>query len=258
MDGLRREEIAMAAGVSVDYYTRLEQGRAGNVSDQVLGAVADVMRLNAAERSHLMDLVRPATAVARPVHRRSVLHALLHSLGPVPALLQTTPMDIVAINRMGRALLDDFGAMPRAERNLARWIFLNPKARIVYPDWAEVASTKVAFLRTALGHDPGDTRLRDLVDDLMERSPEFARFWADYRVVYCTYGTKRLHHPDVGTMTLDFESLVPAADPDLHLIIYTGSPGSPSAEKLTELADRLQIGGGYCVPGGTFGGAPGA
>jgi transcriptional regulator with XRE-family HTH domain len=237
--GLRREELALAAGVSVDYYTRLEQGRAGNVSDQVLHALADVMRLSPAERRHLSDLVRsPATAspTSRPVRGRPALHTLLQSLDPIPAFLQTARMDIVALNRMAKVLIDDFEAMPRVERNLVRWLFLNPRARLVYPDWAEVSAMTVAYLRMAAGQDPDDPRLGELVDGLTASSAEFARLWADYSVTYCTYGTKRVHHPEVGTMTFDFESFVPSADPDLYLLVYTAPAGSPSAEKLDKLS----------------------
>jgi transcriptional regulator with XRE-family HTH domain len=239
--GLRREELAMLAGVSVDYYTRLEQGRAHNVSEQVLSAVAEALRLDDLERRHLFDLVKPvkpgtSAAPARPPRARPAVRAMLHALDPVPAVLHGPRLEVVAINRMGKILIDDFDAMPAAERNMARWMFLNPKARTVYPDWAEIAEQMVAILRVTAGKDAQDPALTALVGELTTRSDEFARFWADYRVFQHTHGTKDFHHDAVGTMTINYESLVPPTDPELSLIIYTAAKGSPSEEKLAILA----------------------
>jgi transcriptional regulator with XRE-family HTH domain len=239
--GLRREELALVAGVSVDYYTRLEQGRAGNVSDQILDALADAMRLDTLERRHLFDLVRSppsptAPPPARPAYARPALRMMIDELDPTPAILLNPRLDVVAINRMGKILIDDFDAMPRGERNFVRWMFGDPKARSVYRDWDEIAGEAVAILRTSAGRDANDPLLTRLIDDLTARSPEFARHWADYRVFQHTFGTQRFHHPAVGTMTLNYESLVPLAEPDLSLTIYTAATGSPSAEKLRFLA----------------------
>ncbi|TKK87809.1 helix-turn-helix domain-containing protein [Herbidospora galbida] len=237
--GLRREELAMLAGVSVDYYTRLEQGRAPHASEQVLGAVADALRLGPLERRHLFDLVKPGAdpAADQPPRARLAVRMMLAALDPVPAILHGPFLEVVAINRMGAALLDDFDAMPPGERNMARWTFLNPKARSVYPDWDEVAPQMTAILRAAAGPDARDPRLTRLVEELTAQSPEFARFWADYEVFQHTHGTKRFHHDAVGTMTLNYESLIPPADPHLSLIIYSAATGSPSEEKLRRLAD---------------------
>ncbi|MBE8516059.1 helix-turn-helix domain-containing protein [Amycolatopsis sp. H6(2020)] len=239
--GLRREELAMLAGVSVDYYTRLEQGRARNVSEQVLSAVAAALRLDDLERRHLFDLVKPVkpatdAAPARPPRARPAVRAMLHALDPVPAVLHGPRLEVVAINRMGKILIDDFDAMPPAERNMVRWMFLDPKARTVYPDWAEIAEQMVAILRVAAGKDARDPALTALVGELTTRSEEFARFWSDYRVFQHTHGTKSFHHDAVGTMTINYETLVPPTDPDLSLIIYTAPAGSPSEEKLKILA----------------------
>ncbi|MFG1710769.1 helix-turn-helix transcriptional regulator [Nonomuraea sp. M3C6] len=240
--GLRREELALAAGVSVDYYTRMEQGRVGNVSDQVLEAVAGVLRLTSEEHRHLRELLKdpgapPESPVrATPIRPRATLRMMLDMLDPVPALLMTKVLDIVAINRMGAAIMTDFGAMPRAERNEIRWIFLDPKSRDVFVDWEEVAVECAAWLRGALGRAGTDPRPQELVDELLTHSAEFARFWADHRVTYCTYGVKRFRHPEVGTMTLNWESFAPTADPDLYLVVYTALTGSPSEEMLTALA----------------------
>ncbi|UBU14907.1 helix-turn-helix transcriptional regulator [Nonomuraea gerenzanensis] len=236
--GLRREELALAAGVSADYYTRMEQGRAGNVSDQVLEAVAGVLRLTAEEQRHLRELIgdRHHARPRPPARPRAALRMMLDMLGPAPALLMTGVLDILALNRMGAALLTDFEAMPRPERNEIRWIFLDPRARDVFPDWEEVAVEAAAWLRGALGRSGDDPRPQQLVDELSARSADFARHWADHRVTYCTYGTKRLRHPEVGVMTLNWESFAPTADPDLYLVVYTAPTGSPSEERLAALA----------------------
>ncbi|TDD46952.1 XRE family transcriptional regulator [Nonomuraea terrae] len=240
--GLRREELALAAGVSVDYYTRMEQGRVGNVSDQVLEAVAGVLRLTSEELRHLRELVNgrrdtpahePGPAPIRP---RAALRDMLAMLDPVPALLMTEVLDIVAINRMGAVLMADFGAMPLAERNEIRWLFLDPQARDVFADWEDIAIETTAWLRGALGRAGSSPRPRQLVDELTARSADFVRFWAEHRVTYCTYGVKRLRHPAVGTMALNWESFAPTADPDLFLVLYTAPTGSPSEEKLAALA----------------------
>ncbi|MEI5011075.1 helix-turn-helix transcriptional regulator [Streptomyces sp. PmtA] len=246
--GLRREEIAVLAGVSVDYYTRLEQGRARNVSDQVLDAVAAALRLDDLERRHLFDLVRttgrtsgpssppPAAAAVPRLRARPGLHALLRSLDPTPAVLHGPRLEVVAINRMGRVLLDDFDALPVAERNTARWMFLDPKAREVYPDWEEIAEQTVAILRVTAGRDTRDPALSALVGELSTRSDEFARYWANYRVFQHTYGSKRFRHPAVGEMTLSYETLHPAADSEVYLTVYTAAEGSPSEERLRILS----------------------
>ncbi|TCN39715.1 helix-turn-helix protein [Kribbella orskensis] len=238
VSGLRREEIALVAGVSADYYTRLEQGRARNVSAQVLTAVADALRLDQLERQHLTDLVKPTGRPdqPRPPKARPAIRMMLDALDPVPAVVHGPRLEVLAINRMGKVLIDDFDAMPAAERNMARWMFLNPKAREVYPDWPEIAAQMVAILRAAARPDASDPLLAALVGDLTTRSDEFARFWADYKVFKHTHGTKTFHHEAVGDLRINYESLVPAADPDLSLIIYSAATGSPSEEKLKLLS----------------------
>lgn len=233
--GLRREELAMLAGVSVDYYTRLEQGRAPHASEQVLGAVADALRLGDLERRHLFDLVKPVADPGddRPPRARPAVRMMLDALDPVPAVLHGPCLEVVAINRMGKVLLDDFDAMPPGERNMVRWMFLDPRARSVYPDWDEVAAQMVAILRAAAPHP----RLTRLVGELTARSPRFTDFWDDYMVFQHTHGTKRFHHDAVGAMSLNYESLVPPADPHLSLIIYSAATGSPSEERLRALTD---------------------
>ncbi|GGL07214.1 transcriptional regulator [Sphaerisporangium melleum] len=249
--GLRREEIALLAGVSVDYYTRLEQGRAGNVSDQVLTAVADALRLDGLERRHLSDLVRAEAgrsgrrgpAAGAVVRARPALHATLQALDPVPALLYGPRLEVVGINRMGAVLFDDFDRKPPIERNLARWVLLDPKARAVYPDWEEIATQAVYILRVAHGRDARDPTLTALVRELSARSEHFARHWGDHGVFEHTHGPKRVRHEAVGVMTLNYETLRPQADPGIRLTLYTAPPGSPAEEKLRRLAEWARAAG---------------
>jgi len=234
--GLRREDVAALAGVSVDYVARLEQGRIGVVSDQVLDAIADALRLDELEREHLRGLVAPqrqhrarrrsARMVARPSIR-----ALIDQM-PNPAMIQGPRMEILASNESMRILLTDWTAMPPAERNIARWLFLSPEARTRYADWEAVAATTVASLRAA--HDPRhpDEALERLVGELTLASPEFARYWSDYRLYKHTHGTKKFFHEAVGEFTLNYDSLdIPGSDGQT-LCAYTPDPGSPSEEKL--------------------------
>ncbi|WP_158566696.1 helix-turn-helix transcriptional regulator [Actinomadura craniellae] len=247
VQGLRREEIAMLAGVSVDYYTRLEQGRAPNVSAQVLSAVADALRLDGMERRHLFDMAQPGTAPVQPTKigprkARPAMRMMMDALDPTPAVLHGPCLEVVAINRMGKVLFDDFDAMPPGERNTARWMFLNPRARVVFPDWEEIGSQMAAILRLTAGRvsvGPPEHRasMARLVDDLCSRSEEFARVWAEHRIFQHTHGTKRFRHEAVGIMMINYESLIPPADPGLTLTLYTADTGSPSEEKLRALAD---------------------
>ncbi len=235
--GLRREEVAALAGVSVDYYARLEQGRIGNVSDQVLTAIEDALRLDRLEREHLRTLVASG-GVARPrppapaPRARPGLHALVERMDPIPTILQGPRMELLASNRAARVLLTDFSAKPVAERNIARWLFLDPETRIRYPDWEEVAGPTVAALRA--NHDPHrpDPALSRLVGELTVASADFARFWASYRLFRHGHGTKRIFHEPVGILTLNYETLEIPDSGGQFLSTYTADVGSPSDEKL--------------------------
>ncbi|TWG07591.1 helix-turn-helix transcriptional regulator [Saccharopolyspora dendranthemae] len=238
--GLRREEVAALAGVSVDYYARLEQGRIGNVSDQVLTAIEDALRLDPLERQHLRSLVSPQPARTRPRRPekpqvRAGMRALVQAMDPLPAPLQGPRMEVLAWNRAASILLTDFGAMPARDRNIARWLFLDSSNRTRYPDWEEVAAPTVAALRAA--HNPGrpDEALEKLVGGLSVTSEEFARYWADYRLFKHAHGTKRIFHPTVGVMTLNYETLHIADSDGQFLSTYTADVGSPAAEKLSIL-----------------------
>lgn len=241
--GLRREEVARLAEVSVDYYSRLEQGRNLNVSDDVLDAVARALRLDEVERSYLFQIARanPRRARRRTPARvqrvRPGVRRILETLDDVtPAFVFGRRMDILATNRLARALLTDFEALPPRDRNMLRYTFLDDSARELYVDWEEVARDNVAVLRLDAGRHPDDPLLTELVGELAVKSPEFRRWWADHNVRERSHGTKRYHHPLVGDLTIDYESVSLPGDPDQTLCIYTAEAGSPSETALELLA----------------------
>ena len=229
----------MLAGISVEYYTRLERGNASGVSEDVLEGVARALHLDDAERSHLFDLVR-ATAT-RPARRpaqtqvRPVIERILDSIS-APAYVRNGRLDILAANPLGRALyapvFDDSTATP----NTARFIFLNARAPDFFADWDQLASDAVAILRAEAGRDPYDRRLTDLIGELSTRSDEFRVRWAAHDVKNHRSGTKRLHHPLVGDLTLDYEAMELAGDTGQRIIIYSAEPASPTHDALTLLA----------------------
>ncbi|WP_093716851.1 helix-turn-helix transcriptional regulator [Actinacidiphila alni] len=255
--GLRREEVAVLAGVSVDYYARLEQGRIGRVSDQVLTAIEQALRLDVLECRHLRALVETRTGGPRRAARsdagsrdsaRAGLWELVRSLDPLPAMVQSRRMDVLAANASAKVLLTDFDRMPRKDRNIVRWLFTDPRARERYPDWDEVAANTVAALRGArdpLFHDP---ELERLVGELSVASPEFAARWADYRLFQHSHGTKRIFHQTVGVLDLRYETFPVPDTEGQTLTIYTAPKGSAAADRLHLLlswnapaADATQI-----------------
>jgi transcriptional regulator with XRE-family HTH domain len=237
--GLRREEVAVLAGVSVPYYTRLERGDVAGVSDSVLDALARALRLDDAERSHLFDLARAVQPLAPPPRRRSAKHRIrpsvqqiLDAITGVPAVLSNERQDFLAANALARALfVDMFDGQERP--NSARFIFLDRRARDLYPDWDSVARDVVGALRSAAGRKPD--ALSDLVGELSTRSEEFRRYWARHDVRFHVSGVKRLHHPQVGDMELRYEGLEVIFDTDLTIYAYTADPGTRSAEALALL-----------------------
>ncbi|MGW5157106.1 helix-turn-helix transcriptional regulator [Nonomuraea wenchangensis] len=237
--GLRRDEVARLAGVSTEYYTRLEQGRAGNPSPEVVEALARALELDLAEREHLTDLLaRPARrAPVSPQRVRPGLHLMLRTLDHVPAFVVGRRTDILAANRLARTVLTDFDALPVPQRNLARYYLLDPAARERTGDWERIAAETVAMLRLEAGRYPGDRRLADLVGELTLRCPEFSTWWNDHRVLRRTHGSKRYHHPLVGDLRFSYESLQPPGDPDQTLCVYNVEPGSSTEESLRLLAD---------------------
>ncbi|MFK0257887.1 helix-turn-helix transcriptional regulator [Streptomyces sp. NPDC090445] len=252
--GLRREEIARLAGVSVDYYTRMEQGRVPNPSDAVLDALARALRLDEDETRHLHRLARP-TRPARPASPadggapaaqrvRPMLRRLLDELHDMPAVVMGERMDILAWNRAAAALFGDYGALDPAERNIARITFLDPASRSLYGDWESCARENAAFLRLEAGRRPGDRRLARLVAELAERSEDFRSRWAEHPVADKTSGTKHYHHPVAGDLVLSYETLRAADDPAQALIMYAAEPGSPSDDALRLLLSWTAAAGG--------------
>jgi transcriptional regulator with XRE-family HTH domain len=239
--GLRREEVALLAGVSVDYYTRLERGNLGGVSEAVLDALGQALQLDEAERGHLFDLARAATTSARPRRRpapqrvRAGIQRILDAMD-VPAEVRNGRGDILAANRLGSALYSELYLDPVRPANVARFVFLSPRAQAFFPDWESTANDLVASLRTAAGRNPHDRGLQDLVGKLSTRSQEFRVRWAAHHVRRHQTGRKRLRHPVVGDLELTYEVLALPADPGLSLVVYGAEPGSASQDGLKLLA----------------------
>ena len=234
--GLRRDEVARLAGVSTEYYTRLEQGRARNPSPEILNALAHTLQLDHSEREHLTDLLaRPATArrtVAGPQRVRPGLHLMLQTLDHVPAFILGRRTDVLASNRLAREVLTDFDALPAPRRNLARYYLLDPEARERVGDWERIAAETVAILRLEAGRHPHDRQLADLVGELTLRSPEFSTWWNDHRVLRRTHGSKHYHHPLVGDLYFSYESFQVPGDTDQALCVYNVEPGSDTSQGL--------------------------
>ncbi|SFS16683.1 Helix-turn-helix domain-containing protein [Microbacterium sp. cf046] len=239
--GLRREEVALLSGVSVDYYTRLERGDLSGASDSVLGSLARALQLDDAETAHLFDLAHTANAspTASRTRKRvdglrpSILR-LLDAITDAPAMIRNNYFDYVAANRLGRALYSPVFAEPAP--NSARFAFLNPVAPDFYVDWDKNTQELVATMRGEAGRNPYDKRLTDLVGELSTRSERFRTLWAAHNVRYHRSGIKRLHHPVVGDLELTYEAFELPADPGLTLSTYTAEPGGPSADALRVLA----------------------
>jgi transcriptional regulator with XRE-family HTH domain len=238
--GLRREEVAMLAGVSTDYYTRLEKGNITGVSEEVLSAVARALQLDEAERAHLFDLARAARPNraprrVRPLVRPSV-QRVIDSMTTAPAFVRNGRLDILAINQLAQALYAPVFDDPARPANLARFNFLDPRSQDFYPDWTVAANTTVALLRTEAGRDPYNRELTDLVGELATRSEEFRTRWAAHDVRLHRTGTKQFHHPIVGHLDLAFDAMDLPAEPGLTLSVYTAEPGTPSEDALKLLA----------------------
>ncbi|MGQ5640136.1 MULTISPECIES: helix-turn-helix transcriptional regulator [unclassified Streptomyces] len=237
--GLRREEAARLAGVSTEYYTRLEQGRAAHPSPEVLDALARALRLDAAEREHLTNLLaRPGgrRAPVSPQRVRQGLHLMLQTLDHVPAFVIGRRTDVLASNSLARAVLTDFEALPVQRRNLARYYLLDPEARERTVDWEQIAAETVAMLRLEAGRCLQDRRLADLIGELTLNSPEFSTWWNDHRVLRRSHGTMHYRHPLVGDLHFSYESLQPPGDENQTLCVYIPEPGSATAESLRILS----------------------
>ena len=240
MKGLRREEVALLAGVSVEYYVRLERGNLGGASQSVLDAVANALQLDEAERAHLHDLARTSStrvAAGRAVRRtvRPQVQWLLDSMTDTAAYVRNARIDILATNTLGRALYAPVFEMT-GKPNVARFVFLDPRSQDFFIEWPKVASESAALLRTLAGENPYDQGLTELVGELSTRSETFRTLWAAHDVRQHRTGVKRFHHPLVGEMTLSYESMELSADPGLRLNAYVAEPASPSAEAFNLLA----------------------
>jgi len=240
--GLRREEVAMLAGMSIDYYIRLERGNLSGASDSVLEALCRALKLDDTETAHLFDLARAATVSPRVRRKRSPqtvrpsVQRVIDAITTAPAWVRNDRGDVLAANELGRALYIDMMAEVTAPPNSARFTFLNPKAREFFTDWERAADDVVAVLRSTAGKNPYDKDLTDLIGELSTRSEEFRTRWARHDVKHHRTGRKRLHHPIVGDMDLSFEALELPADPGLRINVYTADPATPSEDALKVLA----------------------
>jgi transcriptional regulator with XRE-family HTH domain len=241
--GLRREEVARLAGVSIDYYTRLERGNLQGVSDSVLDAIGRALQLDPAEQEHLRDLSQHQNETPRRAGRvvpvaavRPELQYLLDVVTDAPAMIINNRQDIVAANALGFAMHSDLVAAPARPMNFSRFIFLDPQARNFYQDWQRAAHTNVAILRREAGRTPNDKDLAALIGELSMRSDDFRGLWAAHDVRRHYAGVKSFRHSVVGPLELHFQTLELAEDPGLSLTIYPATPDSPTADALRVLA----------------------
>ncbi|MFC8654314.1 helix-turn-helix transcriptional regulator [Streptomyces parvus] len=238
VSGLRREEVAVLASISTDYYTRLEQGRI-QASAQVLDTLARVLCLDDDQRSYMFQVAgklstRPARRTPQKVQPR--LLRLLDDLNTIPAIILGRRMDILAWNPLAAALVTDFETIPEKHRNYVRLVFTDPRMRELYADWENVAHTCVAQLRMEAARDPDNVRLTALVGELSVQDADFRRWWAAHHVAIRSVGTKTLHHPVVGDLTLDWDTLAATSDTEQQLVIWTAERGTPSHDALRILA----------------------
>jgi len=240
--GLRREEVAMLAGVSVDYYNRLERGNLQGVSESVLDSISKALQLDEAEHAHLFDLARAANMSpakrrkSSPQKVRPSVQRLLDAMTDAPAWVRNNRHDFLAGNRLGFALYADMFVDPVRPANSARFVFLSEKSQDFYPNWERTADDVVAMLRSEAGSNPYDRDLSDLIGELSTRSETFRTRWAAHNVRFHRTGTKHLHHAEVGDLELSYEAMELTSDPGLTFLAYTAEPGSPSADALKVLA----------------------
>ena len=241
--GLRREEVAALASISTDFYTRLEQGRR-RASEDVLTAIARVLRLSTDERDYVFELSGREQRPGRPSPQRAQpqLRRLLGDLATTPAVVLGRRTDILAWNPMAAALFTDFGLLPAQNRNFVRLVFCDQSVRSLYPHWEHAARNGVAQLRREAARDPDDPELAALVDELSARDKDFQRWWTAHQVSLRDTGSNEVRHPVVGDLTLDWAALVCTADPDQQLFTWTAEPGTPSHDALRELASRVDAG----------------
>lgn len=237
--GLRREELAQLAGISVDYYVRLEQGRATQPSVEVLDSLARALDLDVAERKHLATLAAAGEGPAPQARVSPLLRRLLAAAGDFPAIATNHRLDVVAWNDLGAELFGGLADPDRRDRNNARFLFLDDASRAVFPEWEQRAAEAVGQLRVAAGRYPDDADLAALITGLSARSAQFRRIWAGGEVVMCAAGSKRVRHPAVGLLTLEYETLhVPSSPGETGLVVhlFSAEEGSEEAAALARLA----------------------
>lgn len=242
--GLRRDEVARLAGVSVDYYTRLERGNLAGVSDSVLDAIARALEFDRAETDHLYDLARTANQGTAPRTRGKRagdqvtpgVQYMLDAITGAPAFVTNLRLDVIAANELGFAMYSDLFRGGSAPPNFSRFLFLDPPARAFYPDWSKAADVNVAILRAQAGRFPHDKGLAALVGELSMRSDEFRSRWAAHNVRRHVTGTKHFVHPVVGTLELVYQQMELDDETGHALTVYPAVPGSPTADALTLLA----------------------
>ena len=240
--GLRREEVALLAGVSIDYYVRMERGNLTGASEAVLDGIASALQLDEAERAHLFDLARAAQPAPPRQRRRKTsgvtdgIQQILDAITDAPAWVRNARHDMLAANLLARALYAPVLADPRRPANNARFVYLDPAAREFFADWERAADDIAAMLRSEAGSNPHDKQLVELIGELSTRSEEFRSRWAAHNVRFHRTGRKCIHHPVVGTLDLNFEAMEFPAHPGLTLLAYTAAAGTPTADSLKMLA----------------------
>jgi transcriptional regulator with XRE-family HTH domain len=243
--GLRREEVALLAGMSAEYYKRLERGNAGGVSESVIDGISRALQLDDAEHAHLHDLVRGANADSHPQRRRPArkldlsasLRQTIDAMSTVPVFVQQGRLDAVATNRLGHALFSVMLDDGRPPVNAARFVFLDPRSQTFYRDWEATTRQIVAILRAEAGRSPYDRQLSDLVGELSTRSDLFRRLWGAHDVREHRTGVKRIHHPIVGDLDLTYQAMDLSSDRGLQMLVFSAEPGSPSHDGLQLLAN---------------------
>lgn len=241
--GLRREEVALLAGISSEYYKRLERGNVKGVSGPVINGISRALQLDDAEHSHLEALIRSATIRARPPRRRPertvpsdpVLQQTIDAMSTVPVFVQNGRLDAVATNRLGRALFSEMFMVDQIPVNAARFLFLEPKARTFYRDWDANTHQIVALLRAEAGRSPYDQQLRELVDELSFRSDLFHELWGSHDVREHRTGLKSVHHPSVGDLDLSYLAMDLTSEPGLQMLVFSAEPDSNTYLRLQQL-----------------------
>lgn len=242
VSGLRREEVAMLAGLSVDYYTKVERGNLSGVSESALSGIARALNFDESDSEHLANLARRANttrtrrSAPREPRLRSSIRQVLDAIEDAPAWVRNRRYDILATNGLGRALFVQAFADAAKPANLARFTLLDPAAKTFWRDWSRAATDTVAYLRTEAARSPDDEMISNLVGEFATRSAEFPRLWAKQDVRFHRTGSKSIHHPVVGDLDLDFEAMEFPSDPGMVLTVYTAEPHSPSADALRLLA----------------------